>query len=237
MRKSNQQSTKIKPLTVLEESFIAAYISNGGNGAAAVLTAGYKCKAKGAAAVRSSALLIRVNVSSEIAKRRAALRKATDVSAQEVVGVLAAQMRGDPTEAFGDESPFINRLRNKGMGRLVKAVTIKRDLVKMDEFDDELETAVEITRIEFHSSQTAAIQLCKVLGIEQQPGKNKNDPEMLKALLEERVLLGIEGYRRGGVNLTRRDILEMYAMTPETTGDLLPLIHAELGIESSETIQ
>lgn len=47
-------------------------------------------------------------------------------------------------------------------------------------------------------------------------------------MLEERIEFGIEGFRRGGIVLTRRDILEMFARAPESAGDLLPLIQADL---------
>jgi hypothetical protein len=39
---SSKQFTKIRPLTLLEEAFIAAYVSNGGNGAAAVKSAEFR---------------------------------------------------------------------------------------------------------------------------------------------------------------------------------------------------
>jgi len=86
-----------------------------------------------------------------------------------------------------------------------------------------------------YSAQSAANQLCKVLGIEQAAAKNKNDPEQIRKWLEDRIEFGLEGYRRGGIKLKRRDMLEMFAKIP---GSLMPgmieLIRAEL---ASEAIQ
>ena len=80
----------------------------------------------------------------------------------------------------------------------------------------------------FDAHPSAAIQLCKVLGILHKKGRTRNDPEMLRKLLEERIGFGIEGFRRGGVVLTRRDMLELFSKTPESAGELYPLIQAEL---------
>lgn len=65
---------------------------------------------------------------------------------------------------------------------------------------------------------------------ERQANKN-NTPERMRTLLDERVAFAIEGFRRGGVALTRRDVLEMYASVPESAGEFLPLILAELAAE------
>ena len=52
----------------------------------------------------------------------------------------------------------------------------------------------------------------------------------LKKLLEERIAFAIEGFRRrGGVQLNRRDVLEMYkSEAPESQRELMPLILQEL---------
>jgi hypothetical protein len=124
---SSKQSTKMRALTVREEAFIGAYISNGGNGAAAVKTAGYRCKAQGAAKVQAARMLTRANLSAEIVKRRAELRRVSNVSAQEVIAVLAAQMRSDITELLGKDASFdLERIRSATLGRLIKKLVLKR---------------------------------------------------------------------------------------------------------------
>jgi hypothetical protein len=233
---SNKQSTKIKPLTLQEEKFVASYIQNGGNGAAAVLSAGYKCKAKGSAKAQATRLLTRAYLSENIAKRRAELRTASNVSAQEVIQVLAAHMRSDVTDLMGTGGSFdLKRIHAEGLGRLIKKVGLRRIPGRKATSKTKATPAyVFVEKMELYSAQSAANQLCKILGIEQEKGKNKNDPAYLKKLLEERIAFGIEGFRRNNVILTRRDVLEMFADAPESAGDLFPLIQAEL---ASEKIQ
>jgi len=108
-----------------EESFVAAYIANGGNGTAAVKSAGYKTKTP---EVQASRLLARKGkVFEEVAKRRAALRRSADVAAQEVIRVLASHLRGDVTELLGKGGGFdLEHVRTSGMGRLIKKLELKR---------------------------------------------------------------------------------------------------------------
>jgi phage terminase small subunit len=241
-RTTNNTSGADKPLTLQEESFVGFYLSNGGNGGAAVRSAGFKCKAKGAADVQSSRLLRRAKVAEEIAKRRAVLRKSADVTAQEVIQTLAAQMRSDITELFSAKGSFdLAQVRAAGLGKLIKKVALERVPPKPATNRRKAQPErIYVSRLELYSAQSAANQLCKVLGINQQPGANKNDPEYLRTLLDERVAFALEGFTRLGKSLgtdkklIRRDVLEMMAKTPETAGDLLPLIQAEL---ASEAIQ
>jgi len=48
-------------------------------------------------------------------------------------------------------------------------------------------------------------------------------------VLNERIEFAIEGFRRSGITLTRRDALEMFkGYAPETSSELMPLIEKEL---------
>ena len=51
-------------------------------------------------------MLTRANLLTEIAKRRVELRRLSNVSAQEVIAALAAQMRGDITELLSKVGSF-----------------------------------------------------------------------------------------------------------------------------------
>ena len=82
--------------------------------------------------------------------------------------------------------------------------------------------------IENLSQQRAAMELARILKIKKE-ATGPNDPVALKKLLEESIALSIEGFRRGGVQLTRRDVLEMYKNeAPESQRELMPLILQEL---------
>jgi hypothetical protein len=74
----------------------------------------------------------------------------------------------------------------------------------------------------------AAERLDKIRGLETDPRNTKDDTERLQVLLKERITFGIEGFKRGGVVRTRRDILEAFERIPETLGELYPLILDEL---------
>lgn len=232
---SKKQSTAkpiTKALTLREEAFVASYIQNGGNATGAGRSAGYK--GKSGARVTAHRLLTRANISAEIAKRRAELRRASDVSAQEVIQTLASHLRSDITELLGASGSFdLAKVRSSGLGRLIKSMDLKRVPPKRATARKKARPAtIYVSKLQLHSAQSAAVQLCKVLGIEQERGKNRNDPERLRKLLEERIEFGIEGFRRGGVTLTRRDVLEMFEETPENAGELYPLIQAELASEA-----
>ncbi len=156
-------------------------------------------------------------------ERREQMAAAAGVKREEVIGTLVSHMRGDVTDAFEwGISGVTDRLKANRLGYLVKSVSFS-------------EKTGRLTRLEFNPSQPAAIQLCKVLGIEQEAGKNKNDTEMLNKLLDERIGFAIKGFKRGGVDLTKRDVLEMFAKTPESAGELYPLIQARLA--GSEAIE
>ena len=90
-------------------------------------TAGYRCKAQGAAKVQAARMLTRANLSAEIAKRRAELCRVSNVSARAVIAVLTAQMRSDVTEFLGEDGSFnLQRIRSAWLGRLIKKLVLKR---------------------------------------------------------------------------------------------------------------
>ena len=99
---------------------------------------------------------------------------ASGLTKDEVIGTLTSQMRGDILDAFEDgDSPFIKRLREKGLGHLVKAVTVKRVV----EGSGDVTIPIEITRIEFHNQQAAAAELARILGLRQKARENDRDAQ------------------------------------------------------------
>ena len=83
-------------------------------------------------------------------------------------------MRADVLEAFEEtDSPFIARLKQKKLGHLVKAVTIKRIV----EGSGEVTIPIEVMRIEFHSQQVAATELGRILGLRQKARENDRDAQ------------------------------------------------------------
>jgi hypothetical protein len=217
-------------LPIKQERFVENYITNGGNSAKAYRDAGYK-STQFAAEANASRLLSNDRVSRAIAERRAALRKVADVTAQEVIATLASFMRGNVIDLLDAKGDFnVAHIREKKLGHLLRSVTIRREKseLRLDKKNRKRRIDIDVIRVEIEPKLGAANQLCKVLGIEQKKGANENDPERLKALLDERVAFAIEGFKRGGVKLSRKDVIEMFSESPHSAGDLYPLIQEEL---------
>lgn len=97
---------------------------------------------------------------------------AASLTENEVIGTLANQMRSDVTELFTDSGAFnLQALREKKLGHLIKKIKVKREV---ESFGDE-KYPVDVIEIEIHNSQSAAIQLSKILGIERLPRINEAD--------------------------------------------------------------
>ena len=156
---------------------------------------------------------------------RQRMMESANLTEKEVIGTLATQMRGSLLDLLTPTGGFsIEHARNTGFECLLKSVTIQQRVTTNGE-------VTELVRLEIHSQQRAAIELAKILQLKKHHRKNPHDSEKLKKLLEERIAFAIEGFHRGGVQLTRRDVLEMYQNAPESSGELMPLIEAELALE------
>ena len=160
-----------------------------------------------------------------VEQRRQEAIAAANVELKEVLGTLARQMRGSILDVLTPRGGFtLARARASGCDGLIKTIRIREEVTKSGK-------RAQITRVEIHSQQAAAIELAKILGLEKQRAPNQADADRMKRLLDERVAFAIEGFRRGGVTLTRRDVLKMYASAPESAGEFLPWILAELAAE------
>lgn len=160
-----------KKLTPKRQRFVENYIANGGNGAQAARDAGY---APETANKEASRLLTSVDIRDQIARR---VEAALNLGSQEVVGVLAQQMRADigPLVDYLPDGPMKTLMiaaRDHGLLHLLKKVQEDKD--------------GRLT-IETYSSQSAATQLCKVLGLEQEARENEHD-----ARIRQRILAAIE---------------------------------------------
>lgn len=152
-------------LTLKEKRWLEIYLQTG-NATEAARRA-YNCTEESARAI-GHRKVTKVHIQERVAERVAEAGTTTN----EVVGTLVSQMRIDATEAFEPgESTVVDRLRDKGLGHWVRAITIKRYMERIGEES----IPVETMRLEFHNSQTASAQLCKVLGIEKLPGANPAD--------------------------------------------------------------
>jgi phage terminase small subunit len=170
-------------LSLKQKRFVEAYLVTG-NATEAARRAGYNAT-EDALRVIGCENLTKLSI-----KRRIQARLSdAHVTANEVIGTLASQMRGDITDLFNESGGFsIQEIRDKGLGHLIKKVKLKREWE--DAGEDEAKIPVDIIEIEFHNSQAAAQQLCKVLGIEREPAPNDSDAkkELARVMLEKRML-------------------------------------------------
>jgi len=100
-----------KPLTMKELLFIAAYISNGGNGTEAVRAAGYKGNSENALARRASTLLRQPNVNGELAYRLKMIEDSKIADATEIKQFYTSVMRGEVLDQFGIECSVDTRIK------------------------------------------------------------------------------------------------------------------------------
>ena len=156
-----------------------------------------------------------------VEESRKRMMESANITAKEVIGTLATQMRGSLLDLLTPSGGFsVEHARKSGFECLLKSVTVRQEVSKKGEVAD-------VVRIEIHSQQRAAVELARILKLKKEV-KDPNDREMLKKLLDERIAFAIEGFRRGGIQLTRRDVLEMYKDAPESQRELMPLILKEL---------
>jgi hypothetical protein len=174
-RMTKAQQSDSQQLSIREQSFVEAYVvSTKGNGAAAVREAGYSVKNPD---VYAAKLLGKERIRKAIARRRAELQRLADITAQEVISTLTAQMRGDITELLDENGNLdLAAVRRRKLGGLIKSISFSVSTGGG-------EARPYVSRVEMVSQQQAAIQLCKILHVE----RDKSDPTTLRRLLDERV--------------------------------------------------
>lgn len=159
-----------EPLTDKQRKFIDARVS-GKNQTQAAREAGYSGN-DDVLARRGHELARNSKIQERIARR---VISAASLTADEVIGTLAEHMRGDVDDLLNEPGYVsLDAARERGVTHLIKKI-------KYGEFG--------IAEVEFHSPQIAAVQLSKILGIEQEPAKNRGDlvKRMLKKLMAQGV--------------------------------------------------
>jgi phage terminase small subunit len=108
------------------------------------------------------------SVKAEIERRRESRMAEANIHANEVLGTLASHMRADIGEIMPD-NPIVQRAREAGVSHWIRKVTVK------EYFDKSKQATVTETTVELHNAQTAAKQLCAVMGLEVAAAKNPYD--------------------------------------------------------------
>lgn len=128
---------------------------------------------------------------------------ATGLTANEVIGTLVAHMRGNLGDFLTSDGRLdLETIERGDLGHLIKTISVKR-------YDGDV-LPCEVVRLELYSAQAAAIQLSKILGIEQQARQNQHD-----AIKRQRILRAIN-LLKTKYELTEKDARTLYlSVAPE----------------------
>jgi phage terminase small subunit len=107
-------------------------------------------------------------VKAEIERRRESRMAEANIHANEVLGTLVSHLRADLGDILPD-NPIVKQAKAVGLSHLLRKVTVK------EYFDKSKQATVTETTVELHNSQTAAKQLCAVMGLEVAAAKNPYD--------------------------------------------------------------
>jgi phage terminase small subunit len=114
-----------KKLTLKQQRFVDAYLETG-NATEAARRAGYQAS-EDALRVIGHENLTKLNIQRRIESRVAD----SQVTANEVIGTLASQMRGDITEILADDGSFdVEAIRRKKLGHLSDAMEALCDVMR-----------------------------------------------------------------------------------------------------------
>jgi phage terminase small subunit len=108
------------------------------------------------------------SVKAEIERRRESRMAEANIHANEVIGTLVSHLRADLGDILPD-NPIVKQAKAVGLSHLLRKVTVK------EYFDKSKQATVTETTVELHNSQTAAKQLCAVMGLEVAAAKNPYD--------------------------------------------------------------
>lgn len=160
-----------KPDASKKEKFVES-VARHGNQARAAQEAGWE-QSDAAAAVTGSRLMADPEVRARVdAKRRESLAH-YEVERREVIGTVAAHLRGDLADVF-TEDELLRAAKAAGVSRNIKKLKVTTDT----HHHKDGTTTVTVTReVELHDPQRAGQLLGKWLGMEKAEGQNPEDVE------------------------------------------------------------
>src|ERR1700733_10302137 len=161
-RKRRKAPKETAPLTVKESRFAEEYVKNQGNGTKAAIAAGYS---PDSAAVIAANNLRRADIQARIDK----WVQQADVTPAEITNAVADIARSSLTDLLSDDGTFdLNDIRERGLGHLLKSVTIRREAGRGTQ------EPAAVIRFETYSRLDALQTLGKFMKLEQAPQVNIN---------------------------------------------------------------
>jgi hypothetical protein len=100
---------------------------------------------------------------------RRCVELSTEIRVREILGRLCDRARADITELLDEHGRFdLADIRNRGLGHLIKSVTVRQERTNHGTGDEEPRCA-EVIRIELHDGQKSDETLGRYLGMERTP--------------------------------------------------------------------
>jgi hypothetical protein len=112
----------------------------------------------------------------EMGRRQEILSGAANVTAAEVIGTLASQMRADIADLLPDEE-IVVAARKRGVSHLIQSIKIK----KIHRLNGEVEVQTELKVVD---AGKAAIQLSKLMGLETRDDAKERARNAVRALMD-----------------------------------------------------
>jgi hypothetical protein len=161
-RKRRRAPKETAPLTVKEARFAEEYVRNEGNGTKAAIAAGYS---PDSAAVIAASNLRKLKIQERIDR----WVEQADVTPAEIIGAVSDIARSSLTDLLSEDGTFdLNDIRERGLGHLLKSVTIRREV------GPGTGEPAEVIRFETYSRLDALQTLGKFMKLEQAPQVNIN---------------------------------------------------------------
>jgi hypothetical protein len=149
-------------LKLRHEKFVERFLANGGNATEAARYAGYD-QAPASLRAHASWLLKRPGIRAHI---RARMLEGARVHSDEILGVLANQMRSNLMDAFDEDGQVdLEAIRALDLGHLVRKVTIVKKRVPPggQRAADEPREEVQTVKVELQSNPEAVHHLARIL--------------------------------------------------------------------------
>jgi len=165
----NQNSGRRHILTVVHREFIALLCANRYNIEATARAQGHNI-----ATVRK--WFEHQDFKEELARRQEILSAAANVTAAEVIGILASQLRADIADVLPDVE-VVRKARARGVSHLIRDVEIKT----ITRRDGSVEETVKVKMVD---STKAAIQLARLMGLEARDDSLERARQAIRSIMD-----------------------------------------------------
>lgn len=165
-------------LNAKKRAFIALLLANNMNIEAT-------CKARSISVPTARKWFRENDFKAELQRRQDILSAAADITAHELIGLFVTQARADMADILPD-NPIVKEARLRGVSHLIKKIEVIEEIERKP--NGTTGTVLKRrTKIELVDASKAAIQLCKLMGLEMR------DDELERARTAVRTCMAMKG--------------------------------------------